>query len=167
MDQFDPDIPGLIQGDVTSVTVTDPQPFPFGTGNRVVDPTKAFTLTVEWELFGALVPLWLAALGGNWDVSVYAESLGGGTEARLGTSSVPATATQPCTVNGAQANCTKYSTTVTVPPNTLQEHTPGTDEGGIYKLAVAIFLNSNLPGSPGYDLIGFQEGPIIQAENPV
>jgi hypothetical protein len=61
MDQFDPQIMGLMEGEVTGVTVTDPQPFVGGVGNRVVDPTKAFTLTIEWELFGQLVPLWLAA----------------------------------------------------------------------------------------------------------
>jgi len=167
MDQFDPNIQGLIEGNVTSVVVTDPQPFIFGTGNKVIDPTKSFDLTIEWELFGQLVPLWLAALAPNWDVSVYAESLGGGNEVRLGTAIVSKGATLPCTVNQARANCTKYTATVTVPPNTLQEHVPGTDQGGLYKLAVAVFLNSTLVGVPGYDLIGFSEGPIIQAENPV
>jgi hypothetical protein len=167
MDQFDPDIPGLMQGDITSLAVTDPQPFVGGVGNHVIDPSKQFELTVEWEVFGQLVPLWLTALAGNWDVSVYAESLGGGREVRLGTTLVPTTATQPCTVNAAAANCTKYSAVVTVPSGTLDEHAPGTDVGGIYKLVAAVFLNSDLPGTPGFDLIGFSEGPIIQAESPV
>jgi hypothetical protein len=167
MDQFDPNIPGLIEGNVTSVVISDPQPFVHGTGNKVLDPTKSFDLTIEWELFGQIVPVWLAALAGDWDVSAYAESLGGGDEVRLGTVLVPSTATLPCTVNQAQVNCTKYTATLTVPPNTLDEHDPGTDQGGIYKLAVAVFLNSNLAGVPGYDLIGFSEGPIIQMENPV
>lgn len=166
MDQFDPNIPGLIEGNVTSVVVTDPQPFIFGTGNKVIDPTRSFDLTIEWELFGQLVPLWLAALGGDWDVSVYAESLGGGNEVRLGTTKVASSAKLTCTVNQPKANCTKYSATVTVPANKLQEHIPGTDQGGIYKLAVAVFLNSTLSGTPGYDVIGFREGPIIQAEKP-
>jgi len=166
MDQFDPQLPGLMEGDVTSVVITDPQPFIGGTGNRVVDPKNPFDLTIEWELFGQLVPLWLAALAGNWDVSVYAESLGGGPEIRLGTVNVPTTATVACTVNQAKANCTKYSAKVTVPPNKLPEHVPGTDQGGIYKLVVAVFLNSGLAGIPGYDLIGFREAMIIQVENP-
>lgn len=169
MQQFDPNIPGLIEGSVTSVAVTDPQPFIFGVGNHVVDPTKAFTLTVEWEVFGQLEPLWIAALGGSWDVSVYAESLGAGPEARLGTASVPTTSTLPCTINvpPATSNCAKYQAQIVVPAGTLAEHTPGSDEGGIYKLVVAVFLNSGLLGVPGYDLIGYSEGPIIQAENPV
>jgi hypothetical protein len=166
MNQFDPQLPGLMEGEVTNVAVIDPQPFVGGAGNHVVDPTKPFTLTVEWEVFGQLVPLWLQALGGQWDVSVYAESLGGGNEVRLGTENVPVTTTLACTVNQAKANCTKYSASITVPANTLQEHVPGTDRGGIYKLAAAVFLNSNLIGAPGFDLVGFQEGPIIQAENP-
>jgi hypothetical protein len=163
MNQFDPDIPGLLEGDITSVAVTDPQPFVGGIGNHVIDPTKPFTLGIEWVLQGQLVPLWLAALGGNWDVSVYAESLGGGTEARLGSASVSAASGTPT----GGVNGTKFTATITVGPGSLQEHTPGTDVGGIYKLVVAVFLNSNLLGVPGYDLVGFSEGPIIQAENPV
>ena len=166
MNQFDPQITGLMEGEVTGLTVIDPQPFVGGTGNHVIDPSKEFTLKVEWEVFGQLVPIWLAALGGNWDVSVYAESLGGGSEVRLGTELVATTDTRPCTVNQAQANCTKYEATVTVPAGKLEEHTPGTDQGGSYKLVAAVFLNSDLPGTPGYDLIGFSEGPIIQAEVP-
>lgn len=162
MNQFDPKLPGLIEGDVTSVLVTDPQPFVGGMGNHVVDPSKAFTLTVEWRLTGQLVPVWLAALGGNWDVSAYAESLGGGTEARLGTATVAANAFTP----DPDVNNVRYTATIIVPANTLDEHTPGTDRGGIYKLAVAVFLNSALLGVPGYDLIGYREGPIIQAEIP-
>jgi hypothetical protein len=164
MDQFDPQIPGLMEGEVTSLAVIDPEPFVGGTGNHVIDPTKEFTLKVEWEVFGQLVPVWLAALAGDWDVSVYAESLGGGDEVRLGTTLVP---TLPCTVNQAKANCAKYETEVVVPAGELQEHQPGTDVGGIYKLVASVFLNSDLPGTPGFDLIGFTEGPIIQAESPV
>ena len=162
MNQFDPNLPGLLEGDVTRVAVTDPQPFVGGVGNHVVDPTKQFTLTVEWRLDGQLVPIWLAALGGNWDVSAYAESLGGGPEKRLGTASVAASAFTP----DPDANHVKYTADIIVPPTTIDEHTPGTDTGGIYKLAVAVFLDSPLPGAPGFDLIGYHEGPVIQAENP-
>lgn len=77
------------------------------------------------------------------------------------------TDTKPCTVNQAKANCTKYEATIVVPKDKLDEHDPGTDIGGIYKLAVAVFLNSTLAGTPGFDLVGYREGPIIQAENPV
>ena len=166
MIQFDPQITGLMEGEVTGVAVIDPQPFIGGQGNHVIDPNEDFTVKVEWEVFGQLVPIWLAALAGNWDVSVYAESLGGGREVRLGTELVPTTSTSACLVNQAKDNCTRYEATVTVPSGTLDEHAPGTDTGGIYKLVVAVFLNSNLPGTPGFDLAGFSEGPIIQAEPP-
>jgi hypothetical protein len=166
MTQFDPNIPGLMEGEVTSLAVIDPQPFVGGTGNHVIDPSKEFTVKVELEVHGQLAPLWLDALGGEWDFSVYAESLGGGNEVRLGTENVPVTATLPCTVNQAKANCTKYEATVVVPANTLQEHIPGTDQGGIYKLVAAVFLNSTIAGIPGYDVMAISEGPVIAAENP-
>lgn len=167
MNQFDPNIPGLMQGDVVSVALTEPQPFPYGVGNHIIDPTKPFKIAVEWELFGALVPLWLAALKGEWDVSVYAESLGEGPEIRLATAKVLTTATLPCTVNTNTPTCTKFAAVLTVPANVgLVEHTPDTDQSGIYKLVVSVFLNSDL-GLPGFDLIGFQEGPIIQVERPI
>jgi hypothetical protein len=169
MDQFDPQIPGLMEGDVTSVAVTDPQPFVGGVGNHVIDPSKSFDLKVEWEVFGQLEPIWVGSLDDNWDVSVYAESLGGGPEILIANAQVPKASVLPCTVNGAQPNCAKYSTTLTVAPNTLPEHDPNSNQSGIYKLAAAVFLNSSIvpsPGSPGFDLIGFSEGPIIQAENP-
>ncbi len=162
-DQFDPDLPPYIQGQITNVAVIDPAVtgVPGQLPNRVVDPSQPFTIQVDWTLTGALVPLWLNALqpplqSGFWDVSAYAESLGGGNETKLGTDN---------TVQAVPGQNT-YSATIVVPPNTLQEHNPGTDQGGIYKLAVAVFLNSNL-GAPGFDIIGFQEGPIIQVENPL
>jgi hypothetical protein len=157
MKQFDPNIPGLISGDVTTVTVIDPaNTFPgFEVGNHVLDRNESFDVKVEWEIQGLLAPLWLKALGGNWDVSVYAESLGGGNEIRLGTALV-----------AADPAVTSYSATVTVPPTILDEHAPGTDTGGIYKLVVAVFLNSDL-GRPGFDMIGFNEGPIVQVESPI
>jgi hypothetical protein len=101
----------LISGDVTTVLVIE-QGFAalgFG-GNHVVDRSQPFQVQVDWEVQGPLGPLWLAALGGNWDVSVYAESPGGGNEIRLGTdNSVLAT------------SGTSYSVTVNVPPFLLEE----------------------------------------------
>jgi hypothetical protein len=76
-DRFDPNIPKYMEGEVGDVVITSPAGFPPpALPNRVVDPTKPFTLDVTWNMFGALVPLWMAALGGSWQVTVYAESLG-------------------------------------------------------------------------------------------
>ena len=165
MSQMDPNLPNQFEGEVR-LTITDPQPFFGGVGNRVLDPTQPFTVTVEWELFGQLVPIWLSALAGDWDVSVYAESIGGGNEKRLASETVATTDIKPCTVNVAQPNCTRFSKDVVVPAGSLQEHRPGTDISGVYKLAGVVFLNSRILGSPGFDVIGFSEGPFIQMERP-
>jgi hypothetical protein len=158
MQQFDPNIPGLIGGDVTTVVVLDPAGTfpPFEVGNHVLNAGDTFEIDVAWEVNGLLRPLWLAALGGNWNVQVYAESIGGGPEILLARDDSVA----------ADPARDKYSIRITVPPNTLAEGDPGSQTSGIYKLVVAVFLNSNL-GQPGFDMTGFNEGPIIQVENPV
>jgi hypothetical protein len=164
MDQsFDPTIPGYMEGDVTSIAITAPATFPSPALRRlVVDPSQPFDVTVEWEIFGALVPLWLAGLAPDWNVSVFAESIGPGPEVKLGSTTVAKTAVQPCTV--PKPNCSKYTATVTVPPNTITEDVG--NDSGTYKLVATVFLNSNL-GTPGFDLTGFREGPILRAENPI
>ena len=167
MEQLDPNIPGLIEGGIT-VTITDPQQFVGGVGNRVLDPGLPFTVTIEWEIFGQLVPLWLSALAGDWDVSVYA--IGGGGQLLVSRGAVATTAVQPCTVNNAQPNCHRFSTDLVVPADTLEEHTPGSNASGIYRIAGAVFLDSSLstaPGNPGFDVIGFAEGPLVQMERSV
>jgi hypothetical protein len=158
MQQFDPNIPGLIEGQVTTVIVTDPaNTFPgFEVGNHVLNADDSFDVTVKWEVTGLLRPLWLAALAGNWNVQAFAESIGGGPEILLA---------QDNTVAADPAR-SQYEVTFTVPPSTLQEGNPGDNVSGIYKLVVSVFLNSDL-GSPGFDMTGFNEGPIIQVENPV
>lgn len=163
--QFDPNIPGLMEGEVTGVAVIDPQPFKYGVGNHVVDPNKPFELKIEWTIFGQLVPLWLSALEGEWDVSVYAESLGKGPEKRLGTAKVKTTEAEELE-DKTKPNLKKYTVTIKVPEKTLPPHDPGSDVGGIYKLVTAVFLNSKIAGVLGFDLVGYSEGPIIQVEEP-
>ena len=156
MDQFDPNRPGEIEGEITSLLVIDPAaPQPPHRGNHVVDPTKTFEVVVEWALSGTDVPLWLNGRTTNWNVSAYAESLGAGFEGRLGSDNSVA----------ADPNQDSYRATITVPAGTLQEHTPDADVSGLYKLAVTVFLDSTLPGA-GFDMIGFKEGPVIQVEDP-
>ena len=157
MQQFDPNIPGLIEGEVSTLVVLDPANVfpPFEVGNHVLDPDDPFDVTVEWKITGLLRPLWLSALGGNWNVQLYAESIGGGPEILLGSDNTVA----------ADPSREDYGVTFTIPANTLEEGNPGSNTSGIYKLVVAVFLNSNL-GDPGFDMTGFQEGPIIQVEGP-
>ncbi len=166
MDRFDPNIPGIIEGDVTSVVVVDPTNpgFP-DVGNLVLDPTQPFSVNVEWEIFQPFSIQFInsALLAGQqWDVSVYAESYGDSPEIRIGTATVAPNAF----VVGAQPFGKKYTTTITVPATTLQGHDAGTNRSGIYKLVVCVFLNSN-DGAPGFDMVGFHEGPIVKAENPL
>ncbi len=157
MQQFDPNIPGLIEGQITTFVVIDPARglAPFEVGNHVLNADDSFDVTVKWEVTGLLRPLWLAALGGSWNVQVFAESIGGGPELLIGRDdSVAADPLQ-----------SQYEVTFTVPPSTLQEGNPGDNVSGIYKLVVSVFLNSDL-GAPGFDMTAFNEGPIIQVENP-
>jgi hypothetical protein len=163
MDQsFDPTIPGYMEGTVGAVVVSEPATFPPPALRRlVVNPDQPFDIKVEWEIFGAFVPLWLApaGIGPNWNVAVFAESIGPGPEVELGSTTVPKGTPDP-----ADPNRKKYSATVTVPPGTITEDVNGAS--GTYKLVATVFLNSIL-GTPGFDLTGFSEGPIIRAENPI
>jgi hypothetical protein len=158
MQQFDPNIPGLIEGNITTVVVIDPTNTfpPFEVGNHVLNRNDSFEIKVEWTITGLLGPLWLSALGGNWNVQVFAESLGGGPEILLARDDSVA----------ADPNTSDYAVQLTVPPTALAEGDPGSNVSGIYKLVVSVFLNSSL-GNPGFDMTGFNEGPIIQVENPV
>ncbi len=158
MQQFDPNIPGLIGGEVTTVVVIDPADTfsPFEVGNHVLNRNDSFQVNVAWEINGLLRPLWLAALGGNWNVQLFAESLGGGPEILLASDNTVA-------ADPARAN---YTAKLDIPANALDEGDPGSNVSGIYKLVVSVFLDSTL-GNPGFDMTGFNEGPIIQVENPV
>jgi len=157
MQQFDPNIPGLIEGNIDTVVVVDPalEFSPYGVGNHVLNRNEAFQIKVAWKISGLLRPLWLKALGGKWNVQVFAESMGGGPEILLARNdTVPA---DPAVAD--------YSLTLDVPPDTLAEGNPGSDVSGIYKLVVSVFLDSTL-GPPGFDMTGFSEGPIVQVEDP-
>jgi hypothetical protein len=57
-----------------------------------------------------------------------------------------------------------YTANVLASASGLSEHDPSSPESGIYKLSVAVFLNSTLP-APGFDLVGFRGGPLIQVES--
>ena len=162
-DKFDPNIAGLISGEFTSVALDEPGGFGEGSpGNLVINEDQPFSINVTWKMEGPLTPLWLAALGGNWSVSAYAESVGPGPELILKQDSVPVSS---AVVNGTTRTWTH---TLVVPAGTLQEENPGNPLGpsGIYRLAVTTFLDSTL-GAPGYDIIGFFEGPAIKVENPI
>ncbi len=162
MDRFDPQIPGgLIEGEFTGITITEPAVSPY-VSNLVINPDQSFTVEMQWEIRGFLAPLWLAALGGSWSVEVFAESVGPGPEIRIASKSVPVSGG---TTTGTTTRFT--SGPITVPAGMLPEGNPGAgNPSGVYRLACSCFLNSNL-GQPGYDIMGFAEGPAIMIENPL
>jgi hypothetical protein len=157
---FDPQMaPSLFKGEFTKLEVIDPVPLsPPMVGNLIIDPSQDFTIEVQWTLTGFFVPLWLAALGGNWVVEAYADSIGPGDETRIADATVSV---------GTPSDPMVYSVPLVVKKNTLKGHVSGpTGPSGIYRLTVSAFLDSTL-GSPGYDIVGFAEGVTIRAENPI
>lgn len=159
MTQFDPNRPNLVQAEVTGLIVFEAPPAP-EVSNLVVNPNEDFFIQVSWSVRGQDAPAWLNAGTGNWNVQAYAESIGGGFEGLIARDDT--IAPDPLTP------ILDYAVTLTVPAGTLQEGNPGSNDSGLYKLAVAVFLNSNLPKVPpgrGFDMIGFQEGPVIQVED--
>lgn len=153
---FDPQMdPMYFFGKFTGVKVIDPAAPPIMVQNNVIDPTKPWAIEVEWALEGFFVPLYLAALGGNWVVEAYADAMGPGQEKRIAVVNVPV---------GPATNPKTYTVTLPVAAGEIQEHTPG-GPSGIYRLTVSAFLNSTL-GLPGYDISGFADGITFRAEKP-
>lgn len=174
MNNFDPNLvhdPGgfvYIQGECTNVAVLEPGapfPVPDSKSNFVIDPRQAFSVSVEWDIYGYLTSLWLDALDDNWLVSVFAESMGPGPELLAGQQSLAVANFAPIVGDPAKPFGRRYSTSVTVPPNTFPEASPPGSASGVFKLTIRIWLNSSL-GAPGYDMTGFHEGPMITTEIP-
>ena len=159
-DRFDPNVPSgplTIQGDITSVTVTE-QP-EFGPANLVVNANKPFDIEVSWRVFGNLTPMWLTALSQaspNWVVTAYAESVGPGSEISLGSVDVPVGA-------GPFTQDVAYTAKLTVPPVLAEENPGDPTQSGVYRLVVTAFLDSTI--GP-FDMIGYAEGPVIKVEDP-
>ena len=158
--RFDPELPGLIKGEVTRVAVIDPGYFGNPPGNLVLNPDQDFTIEMDWNLDDPLAPLWLAALAGNWVVTAYAESVGPGPDLLVATVNVP-------TASAVSAGVKRsFTATLTVPAGTLPEENPGDPtRSGVYDIVLTTFLNSNL-GTAGYDIMGFADGPRVKVENP-
>ncbi len=92
-------------------------------GNHVLNRNDSFQVSVTWKIDGLLRPLWLAALGGSWNVQLFAESLGGGPEILLASDN--SVAADPAVAN--------YSVTLNIPPNALDEGDPGSNAPGAAK----------------------------------
>jgi hypothetical protein len=160
--QFDPDLGVLLNGEFRSVTVLDPA-LPGHVPNLVLDPTKDFQIEVTWRLNGTEVPPRLAVCDDNWVVTAYAESVGPGPEVILKEENEP----KGNFTGGPGAGFAfDWSHTLNVPAGLLEEENPGpAGPSGTYRIIVTVFLNSSLPGA-GYDIAGFNDGPMIKVENP-
>jgi hypothetical protein len=87
--QFDPElVPDLFQGEFTSVLLDDPA-IAGHVPNLVLNSQRSFSIHVSWKLTGTQVPLYMAALTDQWDVTAYAESIGPGPEVRLAAGQEP------------------------------------------------------------------------------
>jgi hypothetical protein len=165
MSDFDPNVPTgslTITGEFTAAVLVKEIPA-FGVGNLVLNPQEPFDIEVKWRIAGNVAEIWLNALASqspDWVVTAYAESVGPGPEQVLLEQRVPvlplSTPSEPF----------DFSTTLTIPADSLPEENPGDPRvSGVYKLVVTVFLDSVF-GQPGYDIMGFAEGPIVKMENP-
>ena len=169
MADFDPDLTStfgdlLIRGETTDIKVLDPDGHP----NHVLDPALPFRVFIEWHLEGSQVPLYLDWPNAEFEIKVFAESMGPGPEVELTSPMRIPTATG---YTGTYFDRT-YSAEVDVAANQLPEHMPGgvveapgnEPSSGVYKLVTTVWLNGAIAGP--YDVVGFEEGPIIQMESP-
>ncbi|GAB4280194.1 MAG: hypothetical protein Kow0080_32880 [Candidatus Promineifilaceae bacterium] len=112
--------------------------------NNIIQTDDTCFIDVRWHIVGAAAGF----LGGEWKVTVYYESIGGGPEGQFPSQTVPLSAA-PATQHR------DYSTTITVPAGTLPP--------GAYRL-VTLINYSNL-GVP-QEMAAFVEGPIMQVYDP-
>ena len=156
LSRFDPDRGSEFKGEFTEVLVLDPAS-PGQNPNYVLNPAKEAHVKVSWKLEGRLVPLYVRALEDPWVIKLFAETMGPGDDLYIATSQVE---------KGDPAQQKTYETTLVIPPYTLKEGNPTSNNSGVYKLVITAFLDSRL-GTPGFDISGFTEGPLIRVENPL
>lgn len=163
---FDPNLANVFEGEITELIINETPPFPT-TRNHVIDPSEDLRIKVRWEtfgLFGINLPDAHDNNGGAWQVKVFAESIGPGTDSELATATVQVNTRAACAVHGGAQPCGLWEAEIVVPaPVPLNENDPGNDSG-VYKLVTTVFLNDNTGSQT--DIIGFREGPLIQVEDP-
>jgi hypothetical protein len=110
--------------------------------STIIQTEDAWLIRVEWEISGPAAPF----LGGDWHVSAYLESIGGGDfEDQVGdTVDVPLSDADP-------AQTRSYSTDIDVLGDTVP--------AGAYKLVTLInYTHLDMP----CEMAAFAEGPILQ-----
>jgi hypothetical protein len=152
----------VVEGMFTSVSVSQPPDpnRPGHVGNMVVDPTRPFTIDLAWQLSGVLgnVNVLINSVANQWNVQVYAERMGPGSDSTIFNGFTPAGSLVPVLNLPASWNYT-----CNIPVGVLTENIPA-GSSGMYRLFIVVFANTNIAGAD--DIIGCYEGPIILVENP-
>lgn len=136
---FDPIFPSL--DGFLDIVVIDPD----GTPNRVLEIGKPWTVEIHWRLTGTGA----SAIGGNWDVMLSLEHVGGVTdEGTLANANKPLANVEP----GSTPTNRKFKHSFTV---------PGTKPSaeGVYRL-VTLITYDDMTGNPA-PMAGYTEEPLI------
>lgn len=130
--------PVIIKGNISNLLITDLD----GDPNLVLDVDSKFLVHVDWSLTGLLQP----ALGGEWHLHIYAESIGPGADAVLYDTVIP--------LNPAVQNYHFVTPQLTMPTGT-----DGNVLDGTYQLsAILTHTHSGIRTH----MAGFIEGPMVQ-----
>lgn len=137
----------FLHGTGPTITVMDPD----GTPNNILQENIGGSVRVDWSFSGPgrffLTPT-------QFQVDLYAESIGPGPEKLVGAVTVPGSAHTP----GPTWN---FSRSVLIPAGSLPPQGP--TASGVYRLTVVI---TNSIGGVRTALGGFVEGPVIEMRNP-
>ncbi len=127
-------VPALFNGAITNVSVVSS----FPDSQLIVATKDNWSINVDWNTSGFLAP----AIGGDWEVRAYLESMGNEFEGQVGTVATVA----------AAGSLNKTANIPVAPANTL-----GINPGA-YKLVVTLtHVNPTPTGVAGYE-----EGMIVQ-----
>lgn len=140
------DFDGLagLSGQLTSVELIDPDSTP----NKVLDSQNPFSVKVKWTINPSNAAI---LLDGTWSVRAFAESIGPGPEASLGSVNV-----------AAVPNKLAYEGTITVAAGTLKPDVA--PDSGVYLLGVVLTYQTD-QGAPT-EMAGFSEGPMFMVREP-
>lgn len=146
-DAIDPD-PNHLNGDI-HVHVLDKDQNP----NQVLETDLDWAVKVDWSIFGPDAP----AIGGDWHIKVFVESMGPGPEKKIGEKDVPVSAAAPSLDR-------HYTTKINMPAGTIA--TDG-HEDGVYKLVTVITHSNSGAGITKLDkMAAFAQEPLLQFYTP-
>jgi hypothetical protein len=135
---FQPELAPALSGTVNaSVLSLGPNP------TTILNVNTPWSIQLHWSITGYLV----SAIGGDWRLQAFLESMGGGFEG-----SVVGPVSHPVVLGAIVNNTRNYAQTLPVPPNPAIT-------AGAYKLVITItHLNAGVPTQ----LAAYVEGPILQ-----